>query len=91
MQQKRKPGRPKGSKNKKAENNKTVPEQKNRPFYILWNPEGTSAPSVTFDDMESAFLTAESMQRRIGEGSMFVMKAVAVSTVSQHVKSVPIK
>lgn len=55
-------------------------------FWILWNPQGYSPPTYRFASYEDAAKRAEEMQRKIGNGTMYVMQAVQSVTVSQKVK-----
>lgn len=48
--------------------------------YIIWNPKGTTPPSVTFDTREAA----ETEARRLAEkhrGDFYVCELVSVSSV----------
>lgn len=60
-------------------------------FYILWNPEGQSPPTATFRTYEEAAAVAEKMQKRIGVGRMYVMKAVQCFAVELKTKWEKIK
>lgn len=55
-------------------------------FFILWNPQGQTPPTKAFGTYDEAAKTAESMQKRIGIGTMYIMKAVQSVTVSQSIK-----
>ena len=57
-----------------------------RLFYILWNPEGRTPPTMRFDSYEKAAEFAEAMQRRIGVGTMYIMKSEQSITVTQKIK-----
>lgn len=46
-------------------------------FWILWNPEGHTPPTVKFTTLQAARETAAKMQARIGIGTMYVMESVA--------------
>jgi hypothetical protein len=52
-------------------------------FWILWNPEGKTPPTVKFASFEAASKTADAMQKRIGVGTMYVMEVVAGCEVKQ--------
>lgn len=45
-------------------------------FWILWHPEGSTPPKVRFGTLAEAVKTAEFMMEKIGNGTMFIMKAV---------------
>ena len=55
-------------------------------FWLLWNPEGRTPPTKRFDTFEEAAAVAENMQKRIGVGTMYIMKTVQSVTVSHQVK-----
>lgn len=55
---------------------------KTKTFWILWNPEGKTPPTVAFPTLEGAREIAAKMQSRIGVGTMYVMECVAGVEVS---------
>lgn len=55
-------------------------------FYILWNPQGHTPPTTRFESYEKAAEVAEAMQRRIGVGTMYIMKAEQSVSVTQKIK-----
>lgn len=52
-----------------------------RIFWILWSPEGTTPPRVTFDTREAALAQAEAMARQHRGNRFFVMEAKSLSMV----------
>lgn len=65
---------------------KTAADEREQKFYILWNPAGQTPPTVRFPTYDEAAKIAESMQKRIGLGTMYVMEAVQSFTVTQKSK-----
>lgn len=57
-----------------------------RVFWILWNPEGVNPPTYRFYTYEDAAKRAEEMQKKIGIGTMYVLKAVQSFSVMQKTK-----
>jgi hypothetical protein len=57
-----------------------------KPFWILWNPQGKTPPTVRFSTYEAARATADKMQQNLGIGTMYVMQVVAGVTVSLKTK-----
>lgn len=55
-------------------------------FWILWNPEGKTPPTVQFETAEKAMAQAARLQQRIGLGTMYVLKAEAAFTVAVKTK-----
>lgn len=55
-------------------------------FWLLWNPEGRMPPTKCFDTYEEAAEVAEAMQKRIGVGTMYILKAEQSYTVAQKGK-----
>lgn len=55
-------------------------------FYILWNPDGQTPPTVRFKTYEEAAKVAEAMQKRIGLGTMYILQAVQSFSVVQKSK-----
>lgn len=50
-------------------------QQKEKVFWILWNSEGRTPPTARFSTFSKAMAMAESMQKDIGVGTMYVLKA----------------
>lgn len=55
-------------------------------FWILWNPEGQTPPTVRFSSFNAARDCAEKMQQRLGVGTMYVMKVEMGVSVSLKTK-----
>lgn len=50
-------------------------------FFIIWNPEGKTPPSVKFTNREDAQKSAEGMARSFRGQEFFVMEARSLSVV----------
>lgn len=55
-------------------------------FWLLWNPEGHTPPTKRFSTYDEAARVAEAMQKRIGLGTMYILKAVQSFSVVQKTK-----
>lgn len=55
-------------------------------FWLLWNPQGHTPPTKRFDSYDEAANVAEAMQKRIGVGTMYILRAVQSVSVIQKVK-----